>query len=151
MPTHSTARGKPSLPAIEGWFTMDPEDPRLIGTRCRACGSYFFPKETRFCRNPDCPSTELEEVMLSRKGRIWSLTDNRYMPPAPFISRDPFEPYAIAAVELADEKMVVLGQLLPGTDVLQLSAGDEVEMVLDELYQDEEHSYLVWKWKAVKA
>ncbi len=138
---------KTRVPAVEGWFTMDPDQPRLLGSRCSSCGTYFFPRATTYCRNPDCEGTELLEAPLSRTGRIWSITDNRYQPPAPYMSTDPFEPYSIAAVELADEKMVVLGQLVPGTEISDLHAGDEVELVLDTLYEDEDNEYLVWKWR----
>ena len=56
-------------------------------------------------------------------------------------------PFALAAVELAAEKMVVLGQVVPGVSVDDLSVGDEVELVLDTLYEDDDHEYLVWKWR----
>ena len=89
------------VPAVEGWFRMDGDEPRLLGTRCLGCGSTFFPKETAFCRNPACAGSEFESVELSRRGTLWSFTDNRYEPPAPYVASKPFEPYAIAAVELA--------------------------------------------------
>ncbi len=65
------------------------------------------------------------------------------------MSADPFEPYAIAAVELEAEQMVVLGQLVPGVDIEHLHAGQPVELVLGTLYADDEHEYLVWKWKPI--
>lgn len=129
---------------------MDGE-PRLLGTRCASCGTVFFPKVTGWCRNPGCVGTDLEEVPLSRTGRVWSYTDSRYQPPAPYVSPEPFEPYALAAVELAEERIVVLGQLVPGTGVGDLKVGDEVELVLGTLYEDDENSYLVWKWKPAGA
>ena len=107
---------KAKTPAVEGWFTTS-DAPALLGTRCGGCGTYFFPKETVVCRNPRCFSTELEEVELSRRGRVWSFTNNCYPPPEPYVAPDPFEPYAIAAVELEDEKMVVLGQMADGIGV----------------------------------
>jgi uncharacterized OB-fold protein len=140
---------KTRAPAVEGWFTMDPSTPALLGTRCTTCGTYFFPRETRFCRNPACDGTELEEVPLSRRGKVWSFTDNRYQPPAPYMSSDPFDPYAIAAVELAEEKMVVLGQLAAGAAIDTLRVGQEVEVVLDTLYEDDDNTYVVWKWQPV--
>ena len=142
---------KARTPAIEGWFTLDEQAPALIGTRCGGCGTYFFPKETVLCRNPRCFSTELEEVELSRRGRVWSFTNNCYPPPEPYIAPDPFEPYAVAAVELEHEKMVVLGQLADGISVEQLEAGLEVELVLDTLYEDDDNEYLVWKWRPTAA
>ncbi len=141
--------GKPRVAAVEGWFTMDPGNAHLLGTRCTACKSYFFPKESFFCRNPGCNGAEFEEVQLSRTGRLWSFTNNHYRPPAPYVSADPFVPYAIAAVELAEEKMVVLGQVAAGVDFGELRADMEMEMVLETLYEDDDNEYLVWKWKPV--
>ena len=140
------ASSKTRVPVIEGWFTTDEDQPRLLGSRCTACGARFFPK-TAACRNPECGGGELEEVALSRTGRVWSFTDNRYQPPPPYLAPDPFEPYAIAAVELADERMVVLGQLAPGADADSLTLGAEMELTLGTLYEDDDHEYLVWKWR----
>ncbi len=140
---------KTRVPAIEGWFTTDEERPALLGTRCTACGSYFFPRETYFCKNPDCLGREFDEVELSRTGTVWSFTNNCFEPPAPYMSPDPFVPYAIAAVELAAEQMVVLGQVVPGVELADLHAGMQVELVLDPLYEDDDHEYLVWKWRPI--
>ena len=74
-------------------------------------------------------------------------TDNHYAPPAPFVAKDPFEPYAIAAVELEREKMVVLGQVVPGVDARELQVGQEMELVLGTLFEDEANEYVVWKWR----
>ncbi len=137
---------KERVAAIEGWFTVS-DSPALLGTRCVACGTYFFPRQSEWCSNPDCLGRDLQEVELSRTGRIWSFTDNRYQPPAPYVSPDPFVPYTIAAVELHDEHMVVLGQMEAGTDVSQLKAGQEVELTVGTLYEDDDHEYLVWKWR----
>jgi uncharacterized OB-fold protein len=141
---------KTKKPAVEGWFDMDEARPRLLGTRCAECGSVYFPAEKVFCRNPRCASSELAEVRLSPRGRLWSFTNNCYPPPAPYVSPEPFEPYAVAAVELEDEKMVVLGQVA-GAGVEELEAGMEMELVLDTLFEDDEHEYLVWKWRPVAA
>jgi len=145
----ATARAR--VPAIAGWFRMDDSAPRLVGSRCRACSSVFFPREAAFCRNPDCAGSEFDEVELSRRGTLWSFTDNRYRPPAPYVSAEPFEPYAIAAVELADERMVVLGQVVSGVGADRLRAGMEMELVLETLYSDDANEYLIWKWKPVAA
>jgi uncharacterized OB-fold protein len=145
------SQAKTRTPAVEGWFRMDPDDPRLLGTRCTSCKTYFFPKETTYCRNPSCAGTEFEEVPLSRRGKLWSFTNNCYPPPAPYVAADPFEPYAVAAVELEEEKMVVLGQVVPGVGVDQLKAGMEMELVLGKLFEDEDNEYVVWHWRPVAA
>ena len=138
---------KKIVPAVEGWFTMDANAPRLLGTRCKKCGTYFFPREQTFCRNPGCGGTDMEEVKLSDRGKLWSFTDNHYAPPAPYVSTDPFLPYAVAAVELAAEKMVVLGQVAEGYGVQSLKAGLEMKLVLETLFEDDANRYVVWKWK----
>ncbi len=138
---------KEQRPAVEGWFTMDRERPQLLGTRCQACRTFFFPKEEQFCRNPECDGREFEEVPLSNKGRVWSYTEHHYQPPEPYISPDPFVPYTVAAVELAEEKMVILGQLATGVQAKEIEVGTEVQLVLETLYEDDSNDYLVWKWK----
>jgi uncharacterized OB-fold protein len=137
------------VPAVEGWFTVD-DEPALLGNRCTSCGTVFFPKASFFCRNPDCDGEEFEQTRLSRRGRIWSYTDAQYQPPPPFIPTGPqHEPFAIAAVELADEQMVVLGQVAGGHGAADLAVGQQVELVVDTLYSDDEHDYLVWKWQPI--
>ncbi|HUC36480.1 MAG TPA: OB-fold domain-containing protein [Acidimicrobiales bacterium] len=142
------ARVKEQLPAVEGWFSTG-EEPALIGGRCGTCGTYSFPREALYCRNPDCDAGPSEEVALSRRGRVWSYTDACYGPPPPFVAVDPFVPFCIAAVELATEKMVVMGQVAGHVGVDELAIGDEVELITDVLYEDDDHEYLVWKWQPV--
>jgi uncharacterized protein len=132
--------------AVEGWF-LGGEDPYLIGTRCTACGTYMFPPETFSCRNPRCDSTELDEVPLSRRGRIWSYAVNHYAAPPPALSPDPVEPYAVAAVELDDERMVILGQVATGTDFALLHVGRVMEVVVEPIIPGADE--LIWKWKPV--
>ena len=137
---------KERVAAVDGWFTLDDADPRLLGNRCTRCGSYFFPKASGFCRNPACAGTEFEDTPFSNRGTVWSFTTNHYAPPAPYVAADPFEPFSVAAVELPREKMVVLGQVAEGVDPATLRVGDEVELVLGTLFEDDEHEYVVWQW-----
>jgi uncharacterized OB-fold protein len=140
---------KPTVPVLEGWFTLDADKPHLIGTQCKSCATYYFPKQSVFCKNPDCDSESFDEVPLSRTGKIWSFTNACYQPPEPYIAPDPYVPYAIIAVELEKEKMIVLGQAVEGVDVAQLKAGMTVELVLEKLFEDEQSTKLTWKWKPV--
>ena len=142
---------KTSVPAIDGWFTTDAE-PHLLGTRCTTCGTVFFPKSDGFCRNPDCRGREFEEVQLSRTGKVWSYTDAQYQPPPPYIpASDPYEPFALAAVELADEQMVVLGQVAQGYGVNDLKVGSSVELVVEPLYELDGVEHVIYRWKPVNA
>lgn len=133
------------VPAVEGWFTLD-DEPRLLGSRCNECGTYFFPPRASACNNPDCGSGDLTPTPLSNRGRVWSYTENRYAPPPPFVASDPYEPYAIAAVELEAEKIVVLGQVVSHWKAADLAVGQELTLVLDVLHSDDDHDYVIWKW-----
>ena len=138
-----------SSPAVEGWFTTG-TDPALIGSRCTSCGTVFFPRAADWCRNPACDGTEFEDAELSRRGRVWSYTDAQYQPPAPYIPRtDPYEPFALAAVEL-EEGLVVLGQVADGFGVADLKVGAEVELVVETLYTDETGERSIWRWRPVE-
>lgn len=145
-------------PAVEGWFTIpgpgSTERPALIGTRCSDSGTYFFPPERVMSRAPGHSGSELVDVELSTSGKLWSYTDAQYQPPPPYVPvTDPHEPFAIAAVELEKEKMVVLGQVVAGVTVDQLSIGMEMELVVDKLLVEtdedsgEEVDVMVWKWQ----
>src|SRR5688500_17786557 len=138
------------VPAVEGWFTMDAEAPALIGQRCGSCGTTVFPGTALACPNPHCTQVELDRVELSRRGTVWSYTDAQYRPPPPYVvPTDTHEPFCIAAVELAADGLVVMGQVVPGVTVDDLTVGTEVELVLDTLFTDGDQDVVVWKWKPI--
>ena len=136
-----------ATPVLEGWFTLDAGAPALLGTRCTSCGTYYFPKLKTFCRNPDCAGEKFEEVPLSSSGKLWSFTNAAYQPPEPYVQvdADSYKPFAIAAVELEKEKMIVLGQVVAGVGVESLKAGITMELKLEPLADGK----LTWKWAPV--
>ncbi|MGW8376113.1 zinc ribbon domain-containing protein [Streptomyces sp. ODS28] len=141
-------------PVVAGWFKGEGEDFALLGTRCRDCAAVFFPREDAFCRNPRCAGTALEEVPLSRRGRVWSYTDGRYQPPHPYAWPEgrEWEPYVLLAVELEAERMVVLGQAPPGTTVDEVEVGMEAELVpgvLSDPGGDADQLWTTWNWRPV--
>lgn len=143
-----TTSTRQRVPAVEGFFTMD-DEPALIGGRLDT-GGYCFPRHLGGS-DPRQPSGEVEEVLLSRRGRIWSFTNSAYPPPPPFIVAEPYEPVVVAAVELEAERMVVLGQVVPGFTVDDLEVGMEVELALGVLHSDDDTDYLTWQWRPVDA
>src|SRR5262249_35615542 len=55
---------RPRVPIEPGYFTIPEapaERPRLLGSRCRACGEHFFPRRVVCAR---CLAQECEEVLL---------------------------------------------------------------------------------------
>lgn len=136
-------------PVVSGWFTGEGDAFRLLGTRCSACASVFFPREDTHCRNPACGGDDLAEVPLSPRGRVWSYTDGRYRPPSPYVSDPelPWEPRTLIAVELAAERLVLLGQAAPGVAVADLTVGMEVEVVPGVLSEDAVTTWTTWHWR----
>lgn len=122
------------------------DQPTLIGSRCPDCGTYVFPPRDGACPNPACSSDRLEPAPLSRRGRIWSYTENQYAPPPPYVAADPFEPYALAAVELEAEGLIVLGQVSKGVAAADLSVGMEMELDLDTLFVEDGVEHVVYTW-----
>ncbi len=133
-------------PIISGWFTQVEAAPALLGTRCTGCGTYYFPKLSGYCRNPDCDSESFEELPLSRQGRLWSFTSAAYPPPEPYVAAEPYVPFAIAAVQLEREQMIVLGQVVAGIGVDELKAGMAMELVLEEV-PGTDGNRVCWKWR----
>ena len=140
---------KKQIPCLEGWLTMPPEEPRVIGSRCGACGHYFFPK-AEYCRNPFCKKDKpLEDVPLSRRGKLFSYTINHYPPPSPFHAADPFVPFGVASVEMP-EGIKVAGQMSQDTDLDAIKIGMDVETVREVLYVDEQGTEVMcWKFRPV--
>lgn len=133
-------------PAIEGWFTTG-EQPTLLGRRCASCGTIVFPPTAHACPNPTCQQSEFETIPLSRIGKVWSYTDARYAPPPPYLVSEVYEPFAIAAVELDAERLVVLGQVADGYGVGDLRIGEKVELVVEPLGAEDGTERLVWRWR----
>ena len=116
------------VPVAEGIFTWPSEDPQLIGSRCTACGIVTFPAQDS-C--PRCASTDMEERLLPRRGRLWAWTTQGFPPPAPPYkgpAAGAFVPFGIGYVELTDE--VKVETRLTEADPDRLAQGMEMELVV---------------------
>ena len=142
----------PDSPAIDGWWTVDETGAaHLIGAKCPQCATYVFPPRPDNCPNPGCAADELDQVPLSRRGTLWSYTENRYQPPPPYPQEDPFRPFAVAAVELADEGIIVLGKVVEGTLADDLKVGMEMELTTMPLYIDDDGTgRSVYAWRTAQ-
>lgn len=62
------------VPIEPGFFTI-PDDPaaapRLLGSRCRACGEHFFPRRVVCAR---CLTVDTEDVELGPDGTLYTWT-----------------------------------------------------------------------------
>ena len=126
---------KKQIPVLEGYFTWPSDEPRLIGSRCKSCGDHFFPK-TFMCHNPNCKNKEVEEALFSQRGKLASYTIVRYPPPPPFVSADPFIPFAVGEVAFP-EGMQIVG-MMTGCEPDDLKMNMEVETVVEKYYEDKD-------------
>jgi uncharacterized protein len=114
------------VPVAEGVFTWPSDEPRLIGSRCGACGIVTFPSQGS-C--PRCAATEMVEHLLARRGRLWAWTTQEFPPPSPPYTGPTgaaFVPYGVGYVELADGVRVETRL----TETEGLENGIEMELVV---------------------
>ena len=112
-----------------------------LGTRCKRCGSRLLP-----ARGDASAATRPARAATSRRSRSRAAAGSGPFTEQPLRAaaavrrrRDPFEPYAIAAVELERRED---GGARPGRARRRRRAtsrsGMEMELVLDTLYEDDE-------------
>lgn len=139
---------KKRIPIVQGVFTWPSDEPRFIASRCKKCGTVSFPKSP-VCRNPKCKNkTDVEETLLTRRGKLLSYTLVCYPPPPPFVSPQPFVPFPIGEVQFP-EGIAIMGQMT-GCQYENLEIGMDVEMVVDKLFQDDQGDEVVgWKFRPI--
>ena len=145
----SAAAAKPvvGVPVAQGLFTWSAAATHLIGSRCRGCGTHYFPKSLS-CRNPRCAEKVVEEVLLGPRGRLFSFTAQSYRPPALF-KMEPWAPYVIALVELP-QGLRVMG-MLTATPPDLIRIGMELNLTVEPLYRDAEgRDVLTYKFEPVR-
>jgi len=113
----------------EQLFTWPAADPALIAGRCDVCAVVTFPRQNS-C--PKCTSEKVSEVLLPRRGRLWTFTTQEFLPKNPPYagqeSAAEFEPYGVGYVELPDHVMVETR--LTERDPERLAIGMEMELVI---------------------
>lgn len=131
------------IPVREGLWTEE-DNPHLIGSQCQSCGEVFFPKrEGLLCSN--CQSGDLKEIILSRRGKIYSNTIVMQRPPVYYQGE---VPYALGFVELPEG--IRIETLFTGCSPDDLHIGMDVEMVIDKLSDDEQGNEVVtYKFRPV--
>ncbi len=129
------------VPIAEGIFTWPSEEPQLIGSRCSACGMVTFPAQDSCAR---CASTEMEERLLPRQGRLWAWTTQDFPPPSPpylGATGKAFVPFGIGYVELTDE--VKVETRLTEADPDKLVQGADMELVVVPFRTDDDGNEVV--------
>jgi uncharacterized protein len=112
----------------DGLFT-DGESPRLLGSRCRACGRHHFPRHDT-C--PYCGADGARPVELSATGRLWAWTAVTTAPPG---YRGEV-PYGFGVVDLPEGLRVMTRLTEP--DPARMSSGQAVRLVVEPVSLDDE-------------
>jgi uncharacterized OB-fold protein len=120
------------IPIEEGFFTIpdDPaEAPRLLGSRCRACGEHFYPRRL-VCAA--CLHEGTDDVLLGPTGRLHTWT---YVHVPLFAKRDrAVDAYGVGQVDLPEGPRVQ-AILVGGPDDFEI--GMELHLDLETLSTDD--------------
>lgn len=120
-----------TVPIAEGLFTWPSNDPRLLGSKCQACGVVIFPAQSS-C--PACSSTDTKNIEMERRGKLWTYTIQGFLPNRPPYegpeTAETFKPFGVGYVELADQTRVQTR--IKTRDVSKLKIGMEMELVVEK-------------------
>ena len=126
------------VPIEEGYFTVpaDPaEPPRLLGSRCPACGEHFFPRRVVCAR---CLHEGCDDVELGPRGRLWTWT---YVHVPLFAKKDrAVSAYGVGQVDLPEGPRV---QALLLGEADEFEIGMEVVLDLETLRTDDDGNEVV--------
>jgi len=136
------------VPIEDGLFTVpasSEESPSLIGSKCPFCGTIWFPAQST-C--PKCYQEGTDKIALDTKGKITTWAVIRMNPPG----YKGQVPYILAEVMLTGG--VVVRTQLSGVDpdMPAIQIGDEVEMLIEKIYEDEQGNDVVcYKFKPLQS
>ena len=117
----------------EELLVMEPDGPRLVGSRCRGCGVVTFPRQAS-C--PRCTGEDVEEHRLPRRGQLWGFTVQGVPPKEPYLAAAAasFRPFGVGYVDL-DGELLVESRLV-ADDWRQLRIGMPLELVIVPFHED---------------
>ena len=121
--------------------------PALLGTRCNACGTYFFPKERASAATRGAPARSSRKCRSRRAASSGPSRTTAMRRPRRSLARG-----SLRAVRgrggrarAREDGRARAGR--GGCRVSNLHVGMEMELTLDTLYQDGENDVVTWKWR----
>jgi uncharacterized OB-fold protein len=134
------------VPVEEGYFTVpgDPTvAPRLLGSRCGACGEHFFPRRLVCAR---CLAEGCEDIELGPRGRLWTWT---YVHVPLFAKKDArVDAYGVGQVDLPEGPRV---QSILRGEAGDFSIGMEMELDLESLRTDDDgREVVIFRFRPVE-
>ena len=119
-------------------FTEDKDGMTLLANRCKSCGKVYFPK-LKFCAN--CFSIDLEEIPLSRRGKLLTYTTT-YMPSPHFKA-----PYANGYIDLKEGARIYAPLVI--MENKPFKSGMEMELIIDTLWTVGDKEFVGFKFSPV--
>jgi len=101
------------------------EKPQIIASRCKKCKDIAFPGKERCGK---CDGTEMEEVLLSNKGKIYSYTIVRQAIPGYQV------PNILGVVKVPEDDTLMIITQIKDCSIEDVRCGMEVETIIAELY-----------------
>lgn len=136
------------VPFKEGVLTtpLSPlEEVRLKGIKCHACGALAL-GEREHCIN--CTSSDVEEHVFSKYGKVYTYTVVRHAPPPPY-PQETFKPFPVAWVELEDGLFVLAELTDCGLDEVEI--GMPVELIAEKGWEDDNgNDVIMYKFRLIK-
>jgi uncharacterized OB-fold protein len=135
------------MPIEPGFFTIPAdrrEPPRLLGSRCRACGEVLFPRRA-ICAK--CLAADLEDVLLGPRGTLYTWTYVYF--PLFDSRRADHGGYAVGQIDLPEGPRVQ-AVLSGGPDEFRIGMPMELELeTLRETQQGEE--VVIFRFRPLEA
>ncbi|CAB4870627.1 unannotated protein [freshwater metagenome] len=130
------------VPVADGLFTWPSDQPQLIGSHFPESGVTTFPVQA------SCPRTSsqvMHEVLLERRGTLWSWTIQGFPPKSPpYAGKEGplgFVPYGVGYVELSGQ--VIVETRLTENDPARLHIGMPMELVIIPFTTDDQDRDIV--------
>ena len=123
------------VPIQEGLYTWPSRQPQLIASKCTVCAEVAFPKQDS-C--PSCTGSSTEEILLGRRGKLWTWTVQHFPPPTPPYTGDArsFVPFGVGYIELPEG--IRVEARLTENDPERLAIGMDMELVVEKFLQTED-------------
>ncbi|MBU4564922.1 MAG: OB-fold domain-containing protein [Proteobacteria bacterium] len=138
----------PYVFALPDLFEIADDGAQIKAARCNSCGTFFFPAYHEQHR-PDCSRENVEQVLMSKVGKLAGYTTQYYMPPLPFKTEKDITPYSIGLIDFPEG--IQIAGIIVGSEESELKIGQSFETTTYRLYQDDEgRDVLTWAFRLVK-
>jgi uncharacterized OB-fold protein len=123
-----------TAPVVQGLFEGQGDATRLLASRCRGCGSVYFPRSLS-CRHPRCTDKAPQDILLGPEGSLYSVTVQAYRPPPLFVMDD-WAPYALGLIDMPEGLRIMA--MLTGRPPQDWRIGEPVALTTGVLSRDGE-------------